>query len=98
MGFPPRPVVPACASHQHALLCLFLRSVSVLFCYVTEQHMTELGWAFGDWEDEFIVSLEAILLHGEKKNKQPKTQKKTCLAEGCLMSPMVVKEAMATCR
>lgn len=29
--------------------------------------MTKLGWAFGDHEDEFIMSLEAILLHGGKK-------------------------------
>lgn len=39
--------------------------------------MTELGWAFGDWEDEFIVSLEAILLRGEKKKtNNPKPKKR----------------------
>lgn len=71
VGFSPKPVDPASASHQPVLPCLFLSSVHVLFlfCYITEQHMTELGWSFGEGEDEFSRFLEAILLHRRKTNK-----------------------------
>lgn len=58
-------VPEACSSVSLPAFCEGL----VLFCYITEkQHMAELGWPFGEGEDKFSMSLEAILLHGGKKN------------------------------